>query len=124
MDNVSNELIELLKKYGRGYTLFKDGSIDTDWTLVSEMPHLTEEIILTYSDKLNWSLLSIHQRLSENIIRKFDDKIEWNLVSMDQELSEELIKDYYHKINWNFLRINKNIKWNNNIEALEKMSKL
>ncbi len=82
---------------------------DNDWTIISSMDGLPEDVIREYQYKVDWKTISSEQPLSEQFIRDFQDKVDWFFISECQILSEHFIEEFKDKVNWKAISISQTL---------------
>ena len=80
-----------------------------DWTIISSMDGLPEDVIREYQYRVDWKIISSEQPLSESFIREFQDKVDWFFISSHQNLSESFIEEFKDKVNWKAISISQSL---------------
>lgn len=82
------------------------------WYHLSFNPHLTEDILETFSENWHWDMLVFFVPLSEPFIEKYQNKIkrmDWHNLVRKQKLSLSFLQKYEKRINFTMLSLNQHI---------------
>lgn len=72
----------------------KDRLTKTCWQNISQKQHLSNDLINTYSDKIDWGFVSMNVNLTDTQVTAYKDKINWNrLINYGRTLSYQQIED-------------------------------
>ena len=100
MSNVNSDLIKLNNEAIITKEFILENEKEIDFSLLSILVDLSEEIIDAFADKLNWISVSIFQKMSCEFMAKHYDKIDWLMISGTQKLSEKFMDTFADKLDW------------------------
>lgn len=86
-----------------------DKMTNSDWYRLIKSPGWSNQLIDTYSEKLQWDSLCVFKTLTVDILERYIDKLDWYAVSCFQPLTVDFINKYVHKLSLNRLIYNEKI---------------